>query len=72
MPRNPICKVCHVRGAEIGPDGRCCGCRMALWATRQGLRYGDLMGRLRETGQNPETVDVPDLPPVHDRRKHWR
>lgn len=72
MARRTRCKVCHARGAEIGPDGRCCGCRMALWATERGIRYGSLMGRLHAEGIDPETVEVPDLPPIRDIRKHWR
>lgn len=72
MARRSRCKVCHARGAEIGKDGRCCGCRMALWATQRGMMYGSLMGRLYQAGIDPETLEVPDLPPVRDMRKHWR
>ena len=50
MARRSRCKVCHARGAEIGKDGRCCGCRMALWATQRGMMYGSLMGRLYQAG----------------------
>ena len=59
-------------GAEIGPDGRCCGCRMAFLATRRGMMYGSLMGQLYQAGIDPETLEVPDLPPVRDIRKRWR
>lgn len=72
MARRSRCKVCHARGAEIGKDGRCCGCRMALWATQRGIMYGSLMGQLYQAGIAPETLEVPDLPPVRDIRKRWR
>lgn len=72
MAKKTRCKVCHALGAEIGEDGRCCGCRMALWATRQGLRYGTLMGRLYETQTDPTQVQVSDLPPVMDNRRRRR
>lgn len=45
---------------------------MALWATQRGMMYGSLMGRLYQAGVDPETLEVPDLPPVRDVRKHWR
>lgn len=72
MAKKTKCKVCHALGAEIGTDGRCCGCRMALWATRQGLRYGTLMGRLYEAQTDPTQLELPDLPPVADIRRHRR
>ena len=72
MARRSKCKVCHARGAEIGKDGRCCGCRMALWATQRGMMCSALIGRLYQAGVDPETLEVPDLPPVRDIQKHWR
>nr|DAM55802.1 MAG TPA: hypothetical protein [Caudoviricetes sp.] len=45
---------------------------MALWATQRGMMYGALMGQLYQAGIDPETLEVPDLPPVRDIRKHWR
>ena len=72
MAKKTGCKVCCALGTEIGDDGRCCGCRMALWATRQGLRYGALMGRLREAGTDVENMTVPDLPPAADCWKRRR
>lgn len=72
MARRSKCKVCHARGAEIGKDGRCCGCRMAFLATRRGLRYGALMGQLYAAGIDPELVDTSELSPVRDKRRHWR
>lgn len=72
MAGKPRCKVCHCVGANIGPDHRCCGCRMAYWATLQGLRYGNLMAQLHAEGIDPEDLSPPDLPPVRDTRRHYR
>lgn len=72
MARKTKCKVCLARGAEIGPDGRCCGCRMAFLATRRGLQYGTLMAQLYAADVDPELVTAPELPPVRDKRRHWR
>nr|DAX72530.1 MAG TPA: hypothetical protein [Caudoviricetes sp.] len=36
------------------------------------MRYGSLIGQLRAAGLDPRTVEVPDLPPARDTRKHWR
>lgn len=72
MAKKERCKTCHARGANIGADGRCCGCRMALWATEQGLRYGALMARLHEQKADIENMEVPGLPPVRDNRRHLR
>lgn len=56
------CKICHARGLNLGPDGRCCGCRMAFVATRYGLHYGAFMGLLYERGVPAETLFPEDLP----------
>lgn len=72
MASRVFCKICHAQAANIGPDGRCCGCRMALWATEQGLRYGALMARLHEQEADIENMEVPGLPPVRDNRRHQR
>lgn len=45
---------------------------MALWATQRGVMYGSLVGQLYQAGIDPETLEVPDLPPVRDIRKRWR
>lgn len=70
MAKKNQCKVCHARGANIGADGRCCGCRMALLASCKGIRYGDLMGMLYERGVDAEDVIVLNLPPVQNNRLH--
>lgn len=72
MGKKVHCKICLARGANIGTDGRCCGCRMALWATEQGIRYGALMARLHEQKADVENMEVPGLPPVRDNRRHRR
>lgn len=72
MGKKVHCKSCHALGANIGKDGRCCGCRMALWATAQGVRYGDLMARLHDQHVDIESLEVPGLPPVRDNRRHRR
>ena len=72
MAKETRCKVCYALGGEIGKDGRCCGCRMALWATAQRTRYGDLMARLRDQHADIENLEVPGLPPVRDNRRHRR
>lgn len=45
---------------------------MAFLATRRGLRYGTLMAQLYAADVNPELVTAPELPPVRDKRRHWR
>lgn len=45
---------------------------MAFLATRRGLRYGTLMAQLYAADVNPELVTTPELPPVRDKRRHWR
>lgn len=72
MAPRVFCKSCHARTASIGPDGRCSCCRLALWATLQGLRYGDLMAQLHAQGVDIETLEIPGLPPVRDSRRHRR
>lgn len=75
MSNTKRCKVCHARCLNLGPDGRCCGCRMTLIASVFGVSYGRLMARLHETDVDPDTVTVTGLPPVADNRKmrgvHW-
>lgn len=55
------CRICHARGLNLGPDGRCCGCRMAFMATRHGLHYGAFMGLLYERGVAAENLFPEDL-----------
>lgn len=75
MSNTKRCKVCHARCLNLGPDGRCCGCRMTLMASVFGVSYGRLMARLHEADVDPDTVTVTGLPPVADNRKmrgvHW-
>lgn len=75
MSHTKRCKVCHARCLNLGPDGRCCGCRMTLIASVLGVSYGRLMARLHEADVDPDTVTVTGLPPVADNRKmrgvHW-
>lgn len=75
MSQTKRCKVCHARCLNLGPDGRCCGCRMTLIASVFGVSYGRLMARLHEADVDPDTVTVTGLPPVADNRKmrgvHW-
>lgn len=75
MSNTKRCKVCHARCLNLGPDGRCCGCRMTLIASVFGVSYGRLMARLHEADVDPDTVTVTGLPPVADNRKmrgvHW-
>lgn len=75
MSNTKRCKVCHARCLNLGPDGRCCGCRMTLIASVFGISYGRLMARLHEADVDPDTVTVTGLPPVADNRKmrgvHW-
>lgn len=75
MSNTKRCKVCHARCLNLGPDDRCCGCRMTLIASVFGVSYGRLMARLHEADVDPDTVTVTGLPPVADNRKmrgvHW-
>ena len=72
MARKTKCKVCLARGAEIGPDGRCCGCRLSLLASRQGMSYGALVAMLHDGGVRLEGLNCDYLPPVTDNRPHNR
>lgn len=75
MSNTKRCKVCHARCLNLGPDGRCCGCRMALISSVFGISYGSLMARIYDANVDPDTVTVTGLPPVADNRKmrgvHW-
>ena len=64
MHKTKRCKVCHARCLNLGPDGRCCGCRMALISSVFGISYGSLMARIYDAKADPDAVTVPGLPPV--------
>lgn len=66
--KKPHCKVCLARGVNLGPDGRCLGCRMALLAASRGIHYGQLMGWVYEAGFRAEDLNTSFLPPVENRR----
>lgn len=72
MARRTRCRVCHARDVEVDRHGRCLCCRMALWATTQGVTYGALMARLHSDGGEIDALDCDSLPPVADRRNQSR
>lgn len=72
MARKTRCRVCHVRDVEVDGHGRCLCCRMAYWATENGMTYGALSARFRADGVAPEDFPFEGLPPVADRRQHSR
>lgn len=72
MRKTKKCKVCRARCLDLGPDGRCCGCRIALMASMLGIHYGSMMARIYDAGVDPSTISLTGLPPVSDGRRMRR
>lgn len=58
--RKKHCKVCHARGVNFGPDGRCLGCRVVLAAQAAGVHYGAFVASYHEKRIPLERVEAPE------------